>query len=435
MRRGCCPSGRQITLGLRENWQQFTLLVAVTAFVGGMIGLERSILPAIAEHEFGITSKTAAVSFIATFSLAKAVANLFAGSLSQRFTRRKVLIVGWLFGLPVPFILIWAPVWGWVIGANVLLGINQGLAWSMTVNMKADLVGPRRLGLALGFNEAAGYLALATAAFMTGVIAQRYGLRPEPFYLGIAFAAFGLGLSFFFVRDTAPFVALETARRPEEPLAPPSLRRSFADATWRQPHLFGITQAGLVKNLNDGLAWGIFPLFFASRGLELERIAVLAAIYPLVWGTFQLATGWASDLAGRKPLIVVGMVLQGVAIWSAALLDSFNGWIVAVSLLGVGTALVYPTLQAAIGDAVGPGERATSLAVYRFWRDAGAMAGALAAGTLADLSGFEVAIQSVAALTIASGILAAATVRAQGEAIKTLSHSEVPPNHPFPKGG
>lgn len=404
---GVGPSGKRIALGLRENWRQFALLVAVNAFVGGMVGLERSILPAIAENEFGITSKTAAVSFVATFSLAKAVANLFAGSLSQRFTRRKVLIVGWLIGLPVPFILIWAPGWGWVIGANVLLGINQGLAWSMTVNMKVDLVGPRRRGVALGFNEAAGYLALAAVAFLTGVIAQRYGLRPEPFYLGIAFAAFGLGLSVLFVRDTAPFVSLETAGRPGASSPPPSLWRSFADTTWRRSHLFGITQAGLVKNLNDGLAWGIFPLYFASRGLELDRIAVLAALYPLVWATLQLVTGWASDLTGRKPLIVVGMMLQGVAISVVALVGSFNGWAVAVSLLGVGTALVYPTLQAAIGDAVSPEERATSLGVYRFWRDAGAIAGALAAGALADLFGFQVAIQSVAVLTVASGALGA----------------------------
>lgn len=404
---GVSPSGNRIALGLRENWRQFALLVAVNVFVGGMIGLERSILPAIAEDEFGITSKTAAVSFIATFSLAKAVSNLFAGNLSQRLTRRKVLIIGWLFGLPVPLILIWAPAWGWVIGANVLLGINQGLAWSMTVNMKVDLVGPRNRGVALGFNEAAGYLALAAAAFATGIIAQRYGLRPEPFYLGIAFVAGGLGLSLLFVRDTASFVVLEAAKRPGALSAPPSLWRAFADTTWRQPHLFGITQAGLVKNLNDGLAWGIFPLFFASRGLELDRVAVLAALYPLVWGTLQLITGWASDHIGRKPLIVAGMILQGVAISIAGIFSSFNEWMVAVSLLGVGTALVYPTLQAAIGDAVSPEERAASLGVYRFWRDAGAIAGALAAGALTDLFGFGAAIQSVAALTVASGILAA----------------------------
>ena len=404
------PAGERIALGLRANWRQFALLVAVNAFVGGMIGLERSILPVLAEAEFGIASKTAAVSFIATFGFAKAVTNLFAGHLSERFRRRNVLIAGWLFGLPVPFILIWAPSWGWVIAANVLLGVNQGLAWSMTVNMKLDVVGPRQRGLALGFNEAAGYLALAAAAFLTGVIAERYGLRPEPFYLGIVFAAGGLALSALFVRDTAPFVALESAGRSDRP--PSSLRRSFAETTWRRPHLFGVSQAGLVNNLNDGLAWGIFPLFFVSRGLELDRVATLAAVYPLVWGSLQLATGWASDLVGRRPLIVGGMLLQGVAISVVGVSGSFGVWLAAAMLLGVGTALVYPTLLAAIGDAVAPGERATSLGVYRFWRDAGFIAGALGAGALADLFGFEVAIQAVAALTAASGILAATTLRA-----------------------
>ncbi len=251
-----------VTLGLGDNWRQFALLVAVNLFVGGMVGLERSILPGLAEAEFGITSKTAALSFIATFGLAKAVSNLFAGNLSQRFTRRRILIAGWLFGLPVPLVLIWAPTWEWVIAANVLLGINQGLTWSMTVNMKMDLVGPRWRGLALGFNEAAGYLSLAAAAFLTGVIAQAYGLRPEPFYLGIGIAAAGLALSVLLVRDTALHLAAEPAGLPLAALAPPSLRRSFADTTWRKPYLFGITQAGLVKNLNDGVAWGIFPIFF-----------------------------------------------------------------------------------------------------------------------------------------------------------------------------
>lgn len=400
-----------VRLGLGANWRQFALLVAVTAFVGAMVGLERSILPAIAEREFGITSKAAAVSFIATFSVAKAVANLIAGSLSEEFSRRKVLIAGWLLGLPVPFMLIYAPTWGWVIGANALLGLNQGLAWSMTLNMKADLVGPSRRGLALGFNEAAGYLGLAAAAFLTGVLAQEYGLRPEPFYLGIAFAAVGLGLSVLFARDTKPLVAIEAGGKGEARPEAPRLGRSFADVTWRRPHLFSVAQAGLVKNLNDGLAWGIFPIFFATKGVELDRIAALAAIYPLVWGTLQLATGWASDLVGRKPLIVGGMVLQGLAISAVGVVNSFTGWTAAVSLLGAGTAMVYPTLQAAIGDAVAPGERAMALGVYRFWRDVGAMVGALVAGSLADSFGFGAAIQSVAALTAGSGVLAGLMMR------------------------
>jgi MFS family permease len=395
-------------LGLGANWRQFALLVAVNAFVGGMIGLERSVLPLLANDEFGITSKTATVSFIATFGLAKALSNLVAGRLSERFTRRSMLITGWLFALPVPFLIIWAPSWGWIVGANLLLGVNQGLAWSMTVNMKVDLAGPKRRGLALGLNEAAGYLSVAAAAFLAGLIAEQYGLRPEPFYLGIAFAAVGLALSVLFVRDTAPFVALEHGSRS---VRRPSLRRSFVDTTWRKPHLFGISQAGFVNNLNDALAWGIFPILFASRGLEIDRIAVLAAAYPLVWGSLQLATGWSSDVIGRKPLVVSGMLIQGAAISMVAAGDDFPVWLAGVTLLGAGTALVYPTLLAAIGDAVTPAERATSLGVYRFWRDAGAIVGALAAGALADLLGFQAAIQAVAAVTVASGILAATTMR------------------------
>ena len=409
---------RRIALGLGENWRQFALLVAVNLFVGGMIGMERSILPLLAEEEFGITSATAAVSFIATFGLAKAVSNLFAGSLSQRFTRRRVLVTGWLFALPVPFLLIFAPSWGWVIGANVLLGVNQGLAWSMTVNMKMDLVGPSRRGLAMGFNEAAGYLALAAAAFLTGIIAEAYGLRPEPFYLGIGFAAAGLALSTLFVRDTSAFVALESAGMARGRKA--SLARSFADETWRKSHLVGITQAGLVKNLNDALAWGLFPLYFAAADLELDRIAVLVAIYPMVWGVLQLVAGWASDVAGRRPLIAFGMVLQGAAISSVGVSSSFAGWAVGVGLLGVGTAMVYPTLLAAVADVVEPEARSTSLGVYRFWRDAGAIFGALGAGALADLFGFSVAIQAVAAVTVASGFVAAVMIRGA----KTGSNSE-----------
>jgi MFS family permease len=334
-----------------------------------------------------------------------------------------VLIAGWLFGLPVPLMLILAPNWGWVIGANVLLGVNQGLAWSMTVNMKVDLAGPTRRGFALGLNEAAGYLAVAAVAYLTGVIGEQYGLRPEPFYLGIAFAAAGLALSALFVRNTAPFVALESSGLTSKP-APSSLKQTFAKVSWRQPHLFGVSQAGFVNNLNDGLAWGIFPLFFVSRGLDLDRVAILAAAYPLVWGSLQLGTGWASDLIGRRHIIVSGMLLQAVAIALVGASGSFGGWLAAVILLGIGTALVYPTLLAAIGDAVHPEERATSLGVYRFWRDAGFIAGALAAGALADLFGFGVAIQAVAALTAASGVLAA--MRLQGsQPVEVLPRAEV----------
>ncbi len=397
-------------LGLAANWRQFALLVATNAFVGGMVGLERSILPALARDEFGVASTTLAISFIATFGLAKAIANLFAGRLSERFSRRAILIAGWLIGMPVPFVIIFAPAWGWVIAANALLGLNQGLAWSMTVNMKIDLVGPRRRGLALGLNEAAGYLAVAGAAFAAGLIAAAYGLRPAPWYLGIAFAACGLALSVLLIRDTAPFVAIESAKTSAKP-ANASLGRSFARGTWRDAHLAGISQAGFVNNLNDGLAWGIFPLFFASRGLSLQRIAILAATYPLMWGGLQLVTGWASDVFGRKPLIVAGMLVQGTAVAIVGASTQFAAWVAALGLLGLGTAMVYPALLAATGDAVHPGERATALGVYRFWRDAGAVGGALGAGALADVFGFNAAIQVVAALTVASGAIAGITLR------------------------
>ncbi len=401
-------SGSRVAHGLAANWRQIALLAAVNAFVGGMVGMERSILPVLAECEFGIASKTAAVSFIVAFGVAKALTNLIAGRLSERLSRRRVLILGWLAGVPVPLVLIFAPSWEWVIGANALLGVNQGLCWSMTVNMKVDLAGAERRGAVLGLNEAAGYLSVAAASFLTGVIADAYGLRPEPFYLGIAFVALGLALSVLCVRDTSSHVAAESARH--EPPAPPSLGRSFA-STWRRPEMFGLSQAGLVSNLNDGLAWGIFPLFFISRGLDLDRAATLVAAYPLVWGSFQLATGWLGDLFGRRPVLVLGMVLQGLAICAVGLGDSFAAWLGAVSVLGVGTALAYPTLLAAVSDTAHPAERATAMGVYRFWRDTGIAIGALASGGLADALGFEPAIQVVAALTVASGILAALTLR------------------------
>ena len=414
-----------VQLGLADNWRQIALLVAANMFVGGMIGMERTILPGLAEAEFGVTSKTAIVSFIATFGLAKAVSNLLVGGLTQRFTRRRILIAGWMIGIPVPLMLIWAPAWGWVIGANLLLGVNQGLAWSMTVNMKMDLAGPRWRGLVLGFNESAGYLSLAVVALLTGIIAEAYGLRPEPFYLGIGIAAAGLAFSVLFIRDTAAHLSLETAGLSGEtagvpgetagvpgPMGvPSSFKANFADATWRKPYLFGLTQAGLAKNLNDGVAWGIFPLYFASQGLALDRIGVLVAVYPLVWGVLQLATGWASDLLGRKPLIVIGMVLQGAAISLTAGVHSYGVWIGSMSLLGLGTALVYPTLLAAVGDSVPAVDRASFLGVYRFWRDSGFIIGALLAGIMADLFGFRPAIQLIAALTVGSGVLALFTVR------------------------
>jgi len=393
-------------LGIGANAGQFALLVAISAFVGAMVGLERSVMPLLARDEFGVQSATAAVSFVASFGAAKAVTNLFAGAISERLGRRRVLIAGWLAGVPVPAILIWAPSWDWVIAANLLLGLNQGLAWSMTVNMKLDLAGPKQRGLALGLNESAGYLAVAATAYLSGVIADEYGLGPEPFYLGLAFAACGLALSVLFVRDTGHLVPTRPAAGPQL-----SLASAFRDASWRRRDLFALSQAGFVNNMNDALAWGIFPLLFAARGLSLERIGVLAAVYPLVWALLQVGTGWASDLFGRRPLIAGGMLLQAGAITLVAAAGGFTWWLAAVALLGAGTAMVYPTLLAGVSDAVPEQDRATTLGVYRFWRDAGAIAGALTAGAVADLLDFEAAILGVATLTALSGAIAAAALR------------------------
>jgi MFS family permease len=412
---------RDPRLGLAANWRQFALLVATNAFVGGMVGLERSVLPVLARDEFGIASKTAAVSFIAAFGLAKASSNLIAGRLSERFSRRSVLIAGWTAAIPVPLMIIWAPSWSWVVAANLLLGVNQGLAWSMTVNMKIDLVGPRQRGLALGLNESAGYLAVAAAAFAAGLIADAYGLRPQPWYLAIAFASAGLAISALLVRDTRGHVEIETMQSGTRVEAVPSLGRSFARGTWRDAHLVGISQAGFVNNLNDGLAWGLFPLFFASRGLSLDRIALLAAIYPLVWGGLQAGTGWLSDHVDRKAMIVSGMVVQAAAIAAIGVVDALALWIVALAVLGLGTAIVYPTLLAATGDAVAPGERATALGVYRFWRDGGAIAGALISGAIADVFDYRGAIETVAAVTALSGVVAFVALRRRRAPVEGVS--------------
>jgi MFS family permease len=354
-----------------------------------------------------VTSAAATASFVGSFGAAKALANLSAGALSERFSRRSILIAGWLAAIPVPLLIIAAPSWGWVVFANVFLGLNQGLAWSMTVNMKIDLVGPRRRGLALGLNEAAGYLSVAAAALASGLIAERYGLRPEPFYLGIGVAAAGLALSVLFVRDTAATWRARrrgTHRRRAWPAV--GVRR----ATWRRPHRVGTSQAGFVNNLNDALAWAIFPLFFASRGASLGEIAALAAADPLLWGSFQLGTGWLSDAVGRRPLVVAGMLLQAAAISVVGVSHGLAGWWAGVVCLGIGTAMVYPVLLAAIGDVVAPMDRATVIGVYRFWRDAGALAGAVVSGVLADLFSFAL-IQAVAVLTALSACSWAAYAR------------------------
>jgi MFS family permease len=398
-------SARTITLGLRANWGQFWLLVLVNAFVGAMVGLERTVLPLLAEREFGLASRTAALSFIVTFGLVKAATNLVAGRLGDRFGRRHILVVGWIIGLPVPFMVMWAPSWSWIVAANVLLGINQGLTWSTTVIMKIDLVGPERRGFAMGLNEFAGYLAVALSALASGEIASRYGLRPEPFYLGIAFVALGLALSHLFVRDTMAHVRHEATLEGSDRSGVPTLREILVRMTWRDPALFSTSQAGLVNNLNDGLAWGLFPIFFSAAGLSVREIGVLAFIYPATWGVVQLWTGALSDRVGRKWLIVAGMLLQGAALVAMVLVRGFVAWIVTGALLGVGTAMVYPTLLAAIGDVAHPSWRGSAVGAYRLWRDSGYAVGALLAGGLADAFDMPVSIAAIGLLTAASGVL------------------------------
>ncbi len=407
------PKERKIQLGLRANLAQFTLLVVVNALVGGMLGQERTVLPLLAREEFGLTGITVALTFIVAFGLVKAATNFVAGALSDRFGRKPVLVVGWLVGIPVPLLLIWAPVWGWVIFANVLLGVNQGLTWSTTVIMKIDLAGPKQRGLAMGLNEAAGYLAVSVTALLTGFIAARYGLRPEPFYLGIAYAALGLGLSTLAVRETRQYAHYEAVnhKAPEDVRDDLSTTEVFTETSFKEPSLSAASQAGLVNNLNDGMAWGLLPLVFAAAGISIGRIGVLAAIYPAVWGLGQLATGAWSDRVGRKRLIVAGMWTQAVAIGLIAIGEEFTMWAAAMVLLGIGTALVYPTLLAAVGDVAHPLWRASAVGVYRLWRDAGFAVGALLTGIIADLIDPRAAIWTVALLTAGSGTIVAIRMR------------------------
>ena len=376
-------------LGLGRNWLQFSLLVAVNAFVGGMVGLERAVLPVLAEREFGLASKSAMLAFIAGFGIVKAITNLIAGRMSERVGRKALLVAGWIAGLPVPFLLLWAPSWGWVVAANVLLGVNQGLCWSMTVVMKIDLVGPKRRGLAMGLNEFAGYVAVAAAAWACADLASSHGLRFAPFALGVAFVSAGLLLSVAFVRETKEFVRSEVRQGGV---------RHLADAK-----LFVCNQAGLVNNLNDGAAWGLFPLLFASKGMSVAQIGALAAIYPAVWGAAQIGTGALSDRWGRKWLIAGGMWMQAAGIW----IIPFGWWITGSVLLGFGTALVYPTLLAAVSDRVDPQRRASAVGVYRLWRDLGYAIGAVLSGIIGDLFGIVAAIVFVGALTCASGVIVA----------------------------
>jgi MFS family permease len=381
--------------------------VAINALVGGMVGQERTVLPLLAAQAFELQAFTAALTFIVAFGFTKAVTNFVAGTLSDRFGRKPVLVAGWLIGLPVPLLLIWAPAWGWIVLANVLLGINQGLTWSTTVIMKIDLVGPARRGLAMGINEAAGYGALALTAFATGLLAERYGLRPAPFLLGLAYAALGLGLSSVFVRETRGHADHEAANHAAGTGLHGGLstRQVFALTSFREPALSAASQAGLVNNLNDGLAWGLLPLYYAAAGLSIAEIGLLAAIYPAVWSIGQLATGALSDRVGRKGLIAGGMLLQAAAIAVIAVTSGFAPWAGGAMLLGAGTAMVYPTLLAVIGDVAHPAWRASAVGVYRLWRDLGFAAGALVAGLIADRAGMPVAILVVAFLTAASGVV------------------------------
>jgi len=395
-----------VRLGLRANWEQFSLLVAVNAFVGAMVGIERVILPLVAEREFGLASRAAILSFIASFGLVKAITNLFAGRMSERWGRKKILVAGWLFALPLPALILFAPSWHWVVLANVLLGINQGLCWSTTVIMKIDLVGSERRGFAMGLNEASGYLAVSAAAIASGYIAGWLGLRETLFWMGEIIACVGLFISVLFVRESLQHVRLEAQQFSAE-----SERRSFAEilllASWKDRALFSVSQAGMVNNLNDGMAWGLFPLYFASKGLSQERISFLAALYPAVWGMTQLITGGLSDRLGRKWMIAAGMLVQSVGIFLLIESETFVLWSVSAVLLGLGTAMVYPTLLAAVGDVAHPTWRASAVGVYRLWRDGGYAIGPLLAGGVADLFGVRWAIGAVGTLTFLSGLIVA----------------------------
>lgn len=402
---------QEVQLGLRENLAQFSLLVVVNAFVGAMVGMERSILPAIAEEEFHLAARTAILSFIVVFGVTKAITNYFAGRWSDHFGRKRILVAGWLVATPVPVLLMWAPSWSWILAANVLLGISQGLTWSTTVIMKIDLAGPGKRGLAMGLNEFAGYFAVAMSALATGFIAAEVGLRPEPFYLGLGYVGVGTLLSVFAVRETHHHAAHESKLAGDGPDAGLSPREVLMRTSLLDRDLSAVSQAGLVNNLNDGMAWGLFPLLFAAANMTLAQIGTLAAIYPAVWGLGQLVTGAWSDRAGRKGLIVAGMWIQSGGIVVIAFGGDFWAFAAGAALLGVGTAMVYPTLLAAIGDVAHPSWRASSVGVYRLWRDMGYAVGALLAGVIADSFGLESATLVIAGLTFVSGTVVAVRMR------------------------
>lgn len=404
------PSNATVELGLRQNWRQFTLLVIINAFVGGMVGMERSILPQLAEVAFGIAAKTAILSFIVAFGVAKALANLSTGVLAQRIGRKNLLLLGWALGLPVPFLLMFAPSWGWVVAANLLLGVHQGFAWSATVVMKIDLAGERDRGLAMGLNEFAGYLAVAAAAFASAWLAGAYGLRPYPFYLGVGLSVAGILSTWLLVHDTHAHVAAEAVQSSVKRLG-----HIFADTTWRHRNLGSVTMTGLVNNLNDGMVWGLLPVLLVQRGMTLPEVGILAAIYPTVWGVGQLFSGRLSDFICKKDLLLWGMLVQGGALLGLAFVGQF--WLFAglLALLGWGTAMVYPTFLASIAENTHPFDRAKSLGVFRFWRDMGYAIGALLTGILADAFGIPASIIAVGVLTLAAGLGANFRMRCRTE--------------------
>lgn len=391
---------KNIKLGLKENWAQFTILVIVNAFVGGMVGLERTIFPKFAELEFGIASKTAILSFIIAFGITKAITNYFTGKLANKFGRKNLLLLGWLFAIPIPFILINASSWNWVIFANILLGINQGLTWSSTVVMKIDLVGEKNRGLAMGINEFAGYFAVGIVAFLTGIIAQKYGVTPYPFYLGIGISILGFFLSLIFVKDTRIFVHKE-----QETTQTYKLQHVFLETSFKNKTLSSITQAGLVNNLNDGMIWGLLPILLLSLNYDSKNIGIIAAIYPAVWGIGQLITGKMADIYSKKGMLFWGMLAQGIAILLIPFFTNFYQLIIIASILGLGTALVYPTFLSAIADATHPRQRAESIGVFRLWRDLGYAIGAIVSGIIADLFGVQYAILAIGIITIISSMV------------------------------
>ncbi len=390
----------RVQLGLKENRKQFTLLVIINAFVGGMVGLERSILPQIAEKEFHIAAKTAILSFIIVFGIVKAITNFYTGALANKFGRKKLLVAGWITGIPIPFILMFAPDWSWIIAANVLLGINQGLTWSSTVVMKIDLVGEKQRGFAMGLNEFAGYIAVAIIGFLTGWIASEYGVRPYPFYLGIGLVLLGLLGSIFFIKDTTHHVAKEATTN-----AVPRLKNIFWDTTWKNKNLGSVTQAGLINNLNDGMAWGIFPILLGTKGFTIAEIGIVTAIYPAVWGIGQLFSGKMADKYCKKDMLYTGMLLQGIALVVLIFADSMFHFIIISSILGWGTAMVYPTFLATVAENTNPQDRAKSIGIFRLWRDLGYAIGAILTGIIADLVSINAAILFIGLLTLASAMI------------------------------